>query len=125
MPTYQSSAAKVRGFGAGGTGTHHFWRQRLTAVGNMFLVLFTVSVLFAGIGQSYGEAVRMLATPWVALGLILAVLNAAYHMTLGLQVVVEDYIHAKPMKWALLSASAGYAILIASIAVFSILTIAL
>ncbi|HEX2890948.1 succinate dehydrogenase, hydrophobic membrane anchor protein [Vineibacter terrae] len=95
MADLRSPVARVRGLGSARDGTHHWWLQRVTAVALVPLVIwFAVSLLrFAPEGQA---AVRAwIASPVTMVMLILAIAVGLWHAALGMQVVVEDYVHAK------------------------------
>lgn len=92
---FQTPLAKVRGHGAAHTGTEHFRHQRLTAIANVPLMGFVVWIVLVLAGKNYWEVAECLATPWVATTLILAMASMFYHMKLGMQVVIEDYMHNK------------------------------
>lgn len=98
MADLRSPVARARGLGSAKDGTHHWWLQRVTAVALIPLVVwFVVSILrFAPEGQA---AVRgWIASPITMVMLILAVAVGLWHAVLGVQVVIEDYIHAKGWK---------------------------
>jgi len=116
--------ARVRGLGAAKDGVHHWWMQRLTAVALVPLALwFVVSV--AGLsGMSYAEAVDWVSSPAVAILLVLLVGATFYHAQLGVQVVIEDYVHSEPVKLAALVAIKFAAILLAVAGIFAVLKIA-
>lgn len=113
----------VRHLGSARSGTQHFFRQRLTAIANIPLVLFFIVLVISLHGASHQEVVATIGAPWVAILLSLAVVSITYHMHLGMQVIIEDYIHREAAKYGLLIASTFFAILIAAASVFSILRI--
>ena len=118
-----TSIGRVRGLGAAHEGTHHWWRQRLTAGGNILLVTWLLLSL-AQIGGFDLATVRgWVASPWVAIPLALFIVNVFYHFRLGLQVVIEDYVHEGP-KIAMTLLTTAYAVAIAALSIFSILKIA-
>lgn len=85
--------AKVRGLGSARSGTETFWRQRLTAVANIPLVIFLIYTIITQIGADYAAVKAYLARPIVAILLLALVINAAIHMRIGLKEIVEDYVH--------------------------------
>lgn len=111
----------VRHLGSAKEGTDHFWMQRLTALANVVLGLFLVWLLVTLSGASHDEVQALLGNPIVALALLLLIISAAIHMRLGLQVIIEDYIHNEPTKLVLLILNTFAAIGFVAVAVFSIL----
>jgi succinate dehydrogenase / fumarate reductase membrane anchor subunit len=100
----RSPIAKVRGLGAAHSGVGHWSRQRLTAISNLLLVLWFVFSAIALSGTGYAEVRAWLASPVSASLMILLVVSICYHARLGLQVVVEDYVHHEPARLAMLVA---------------------
>jgi succinate dehydrogenase / fumarate reductase membrane anchor subunit len=84
---------KVRGLGAALRGTETFWRQRLTAIANIPLVLFLIFSVVSHIGADYGTVKAYFAQPVVALLMLALVISAAIHMRIGLKEIIEDYVH--------------------------------
>ena len=115
---------RVRGLGSAKAGTHHWWHQRLTAGSNLLLVTWAVVSLFRLPLHDYKALVLWLSTPWVSVGLILAIVSVFYHLRLGLQVVIEDYQHDFSRIIALVLLN-FYAVAGAALAIFAILKIAL
>jgi succinate dehydrogenase / fumarate reductase membrane anchor subunit len=85
--------ATVRGLGPAREGLAHWKAQRLTAIANLILVLWFTFSAVALTGAGYAEVRAWLASPVVATLMILLVISAFYHARLGLQVVIEDYVH--------------------------------
>ena len=89
---------RVRGLGAAHHGTETFWRQRLTAVANVPLVIFLILAIVTHIGASYEEVHAFLARSLVALAFAALILSAAIHMRIGLKEIIEDYVHGEGAK---------------------------
>lgn len=96
---------RVRGLGAAHHGTETFWRQRLTAVANVPLVIFLILAIVTHIGASYEEVHAFLARPLVALAFAALILSAAIHMRIGLKEIIEDYVHGGAKVVAILLAT--------------------
>lgn len=116
--------AKVRGLGSAKDGTHHWWLQRVTAIANIPLVIFMVVSFVGNAGKGHADWVAWLKQPLVSVIVILFVANFVYHMRLGLQVIVEDYVHDKGNKIALMLTITFGCVLIAALSIFSVLRIA-
>ena len=84
---------KVRGLGAAHSGTQHFFMQRLTAVSNIPLVIYLIYFIISHVGSERVGVIASLKNPFAALALSLALISICWHMRLGLQIVIEDYVH--------------------------------
>ncbi|PYE42286.1 succinate dehydrogenase subunit D [Rhizobium sp. PP-F2F-G20b] len=115
---------KVRGLGSAKEGTDHFWRQRLTAVANVPLLIFFVVFIMTYAGAPHADVVAALANPFVAVVMALVVISALTHMRIGMQVIVEDYVHAEGMKIVLLMLNTFFAIAVGGLCLFAILKLA-
>jgi len=115
---------KVRGLGSAREGTQHFWRQRLTGVSNVFLTLFFVGLLVALNGADYETTRATLANPFVALVLALMLASALYHMRLGMQVIIEDYVHGELTKLVLLMLNTFFPIAVGVMAILALIKLA-
>lgn len=89
---------RVRGLGSAKDGTGHFWHQRITAVANLPLVILFLIVAVSMVGASHSEVVALLSSPLVAILMTLGMISISYHMYLGMQVVIEDYVHGEGSK---------------------------
>lgn len=114
---------RVRGLGSARHGAHHWWRQRVTAGANLFLMLWFMIVV-ARLHSYDFETVRLwMSSAWVAAPLVLLICSVCYHFRLGLQVVIEDYQHGASRVIAMILLN-FFAAAVAAIAIFSILRIA-
>ncbi|MEM6848222.1 MAG: succinate dehydrogenase, hydrophobic membrane anchor protein [Pseudomonadota bacterium] len=117
----QRTALKtIRGLGSARSGTEHFIQQRVTAIANFALILVLVVVAIALSGKTYAEAVAFVGSPFVAVPLALAIISVCIHMKLGVQVVIEDYVHAEIAKMLLLLGNTFFALAIIAVSLFSI-----
>ncbi len=112
---------KVRGLGSAKEGTQHFWRQRLTAVANVPLVIFLVWLAVSLVGAPHGEVVEALSSPFASVLLLASILSITFHMKLGMQVVIEDYIHGEGTRFLLLVLNIFFCSAIALASVFAVL----
>jgi succinate dehydrogenase / fumarate reductase, membrane anchor subunit len=96
----QSDLAKVRGLGSAKEGTHHFWHQRLTAIALVPLSLWFIVSLICVMDASHTQVIEWIKAPYVTTLLIALIFVLLYHTKLGLQTVIEDYIHAEWLKLA-------------------------
>jgi succinate dehydrogenase / fumarate reductase membrane anchor subunit len=105
--------ARVRGLGSAKSGTGHFWHQRLTAVANVPLTIAFVLIVASLLGRNHAAVVQILGSPIVVITLLLFILSVTYHMRLGMQVVIEDYIHGEIAKLVLFMLNTFFAVAIA------------
>ena len=112
--------SRVRGLGSAREGTEHFWRQRLTAIANIPLLGFFIFVVVKLNGAGHAELVAYLSQPWVAIIMLIVLGSGIYHMKLGMQVIIEDYVHGGSGK-LLLIANTFFAIALATACSFAIL----
>ncbi|MBB4065229.1 succinate dehydrogenase, hydrophobic membrane anchor protein [Gellertiella hungarica] len=115
---------KVRGLGSAKDGTEHFWRQRLTAVSNVFLISFFIIFMVLYAGAPYQEMIAVLHNPLVAIVCAFVILSVTIHMRLGMQIIIEDYVHGEIGKVALLILNTFFAVVVAGAAIFALLKIA-
>lgn len=97
----RTPVARARGLGSGKSGTGHFWWQRVTAIVLAILVPWLVGTLVSLVGADLATVQAAIARPWNAILLALFVLALFWHAKLGMQVVIEDYVHARALEIAL------------------------
>ena len=98
----ENPLARVRGLGSAKDGTEHWWVQRLTAIALVPLTVWFVASLIAHSGADHATVAAWLGQPLPALLMILFCATAFWHLKLGLQVVIEDYVHGEAAKITLL-----------------------
>jgi len=116
---------KVLGRGSAGEGVGHWWLQRVTAVALIPLTLVFVIALLNQPLLSHDEMREWLGSPWIAVLTILLVITLALHSKLGVQVVIEDYVHGEGAKTLLLLSSTFVHFAAAVAAIFAVLSLAL
>lgn len=112
---------RVAGLGAAHSGTGHFWWQRLTAVANVPLVIAFVVILVSLFGRNQAAAQQILGTPVVALIMLLFIVSITYHMRLGMQVVIEDYVHGEFVRPLLIMLNTFFTVTVGLAAAYGVL----
>jgi len=116
--------SRVRGLGSAKSGTEHFWRQRVTAVANVPLTIAGVIIVVSLLGRNHAAVAQILGSPLIAIVLLLFFISVTYHMRLGMQVVIEDYVHGDRLKLTLVMLNTFFAFAVALSAAFAILKLA-
>lgn len=122
---YRTSIARVRGLGAAHAGSGHWKAQRLTAIANLLLVLWFLFSAMALAGSGYEQVRAWLSSPVSASLMVLLIISTFYHARLGLQVVVEDYVHHEGVKIASLAAIALIVFGLGVACIVAVLTVAI
>lgn len=123
-PRLRSPLGRVMGLGSAKEGVAHWWAQRVTAVALIPLVLWFVIALIGMTGADRLEVIGWLRAPLPAIATVLMLIAMFYHMALGIQVVVEDYIHTEWLKIAALMLNKFVAFALAATGIFAVLRIA-
>jgi succinate dehydrogenase / fumarate reductase, membrane anchor subunit len=113
--------ARVRGFGAARSGTDAFWHQRVSAVANVPLTIAAMVIMIMLLGRNQAAAAQILGSPLVAIIMLLFVLSITIHMRIGMQVIIEDYVHHDLLKLVLLVGNSFFAIIVGLASVYGIL----
>jgi succinate dehydrogenase / fumarate reductase membrane anchor subunit len=112
---------RVRGLGAARSGTGHFWYQRVTSVAGIPLTIGLLLIITALLGRSHAAVVQILSSPLVAIIMLLFIINTAYHMWIGMQEIILDYVHEEKLKLLSLMANTFFVFTVALASVYAIL----
>jgi succinate dehydrogenase / fumarate reductase membrane anchor subunit len=112
---------RVRGLGAGHSGTGEFWHQRVTSVAGIPLTIALFVIVIALLGRSHAAVVQILGSPIVAIIMLLFIVNMAYHMWIGMQEIIIDYVHEDKLKLASLMANTFFIVGVAFTSCYAIL----
>lgn len=123
--TMRTPLKEVRRLGSAKEGADHFWTQRVTGAANLMLALFAIGLTVSLVGADHASVAATIAQPLVALPLLLFLVSAAIHMRIGMQVVIEDYVHSEGAKIVLLMLNTFFAISVAAAGALSILKLSL
>ncbi len=121
--SFRSPLGHARGLGSAKQGTHHWWVQRLTSVALIPLVLWLVVALLCRVGADHAAVVAWIQSPIVTALLLALVIAVFYHLQLGMQVVLEDYVHSAGLQVTaqiLLRLGSGFLALIAIVSILRI-----
>jgi succinate dehydrogenase / fumarate reductase membrane anchor subunit len=119
--TMRTPLSRVRYLGASHSGTSDFWRQRLTGVAMTLLIVPVIVVVMMLLGRNQAGAAQILGSPPIAIILLLFIVASAWHMKIGMQVVIEDYIHNEKLKLASIMANNFFTIAVALASIYAIL----
>jgi succinate dehydrogenase / fumarate reductase, membrane anchor subunit len=119
--TMRTPLSRVRYLGASHSGTSDFWRQRLTAVAMTVLIVPVIVVVLMLIGSNQAGAKQIFSSLPIAIIMLLFIVASAWHMKIGMQVVIEDYVHNEKIKLASVIANNFFCIAVALASIYAIL----
>jgi succinate dehydrogenase / fumarate reductase, membrane anchor subunit len=119
--TMKTPLGRARGLGAAGAGTETFWHQRLTSVAGVPLTIAFIVIVIALLGRNHAAAVQILGSPLVAILMLLFILTTVYHMCIGMQEIILDYVHDEMWKYIALMANTFYGVAVALTSTYAIL----
>jgi succinate dehydrogenase / fumarate reductase membrane anchor subunit len=111
---------RVRYLGASHSGTGEFWRQRLTAVAMTLLIIPVIVIVMMLLGRNQAGAAAILGSIPIAVILVLFIIASTWHMKIGMQVVIEDYIHNEKLKLATIMANNFFCFAVALASIYAI-----
>ena len=119
-PSMRTPLSRVRNLGASHSGTTDFWRQRITAVGMTLLIIPVIVIVLMLIGSNQAGAKLILGSLPVAIILILFIIASTWHMKIGMQVVLEDYVHSEKLKLVAIIANNFFSFAVALASIYAI-----
>ncbi|MGH6708699.1 MAG: succinate dehydrogenase, hydrophobic membrane anchor protein [Bradyrhizobium sp.] len=120
-PSMRTPLARVRSLGSSHSGTSDFWRQRLTAVAMTVLIVPVIVVVLMVLGSNQAFAKQTFSSLPIAIIMLLFIVASAWHMKIGMQVVIEDYVHNEKIKLASVMANNFFCIAVALASIYAIL----
>jgi succinate dehydrogenase / fumarate reductase, membrane anchor subunit len=112
---------RVRNLGASHSGTTDFWRQRLTAMAMTLLIVPVLFVILTLVGRNHAGAAQILGSLPIAIILLLFIVASTWHMKIGMQVVIEDYVHNEKLKLASIMANNFFCAAVALASIYALL----
>jgi succinate dehydrogenase / fumarate reductase membrane anchor subunit len=119
-PSMRTPLGRVRNLGASHSGTTDFWRQRLTAVAMVLLIIPVLVVIMMLIGSNQAGAKLIIGSLPVAIILVLFIIASTWHMKIGMQVVIEDYVHSEKLKLVAIMANNFFSFAVALASIYAI-----
>jgi succinate dehydrogenase / fumarate reductase, membrane anchor subunit len=119
-PSMRTPLGKVRYLGASHSGTGDFWRQRLTAVAMTLLIIPVIVIVMMLLGRNQAGAAAVLGSIPIAVILVLFIIASTWHMKIGMQVVIEDYVHNEKLKLAMVMANNFFCFAVALASIYAI-----
>jgi succinate dehydrogenase / fumarate reductase, membrane anchor subunit len=120
-PQMRTPMRRVRGLGAAHAGTRDFWHQRVTSVAGIPLTIALVVIVIGLLGRSHAAVVQILGSPLVAITMLLFIINMIYHMWIGMQEIIVDYVHEDKLKLISLMANTFFSFAVGLASAFAIL----
>jgi succinate dehydrogenase / fumarate reductase membrane anchor subunit len=112
---------RVRNLGSSHSGTGDFWLQRLTAVALVLLILPVIVIVMMLLGSNQAGAKVILGSPVGAIIMLLFIVASVWHMKIGMQVVIEDYVHGEKLKLTAIMANNFFSVAVALASIYAIL----
>jgi len=120
-PSMRTPLARVRNLGSSHSGTGDFWRQRLTAVAMALLIVPVIVVVLMLVGSNQAGAKQIFSSVPIAIIMLLFIIASTWHMRIGMQIVIEDYVHSEKIKLACVMANNFFCMAVALASIYAIL----
>ncbi len=111
----------VRGLGSAKDGTAHFWLQRLTSIASLPLTIFAFALAISLVGEPHAVVAARLGSPFIAIPLLATIIAYAYHMQLGMQVIIEDYVQGELARVLALAGNIFFCFAVVLVSAFAVL----
>jgi succinate dehydrogenase / fumarate reductase membrane anchor subunit len=115
---------RVRYLGSAHGGTEDFWVIRVTGAAAFLLSIAAAAAILAAVGRSYADVVGILGSPLVAAGLALLIVASAIHMRIGMQEIIEDYVHGERVKILATVANTFFSAAVGAVGVIAVIKLA-
>jgi succinate dehydrogenase / fumarate reductase membrane anchor subunit len=113
--------ARVRGLGAAKSGTTAFWHQRVTAIAGIPLTIAAVVIIIMLLGRNQPAVAQILGSPTVTVIMLLFIVSITTHMRIGMQVIIEDYVHGDIAKLTLIVINSFFVVVVGLISAYGLL----
>ena len=120
VKSMRTPLARVRNLGASHSGTSDFWRQRMSAVAMVLLMVPVIVIVMMLLGRNQAGAAAILGSIPIAVILVLFIIASTWHMKIGMQVVIEDYVHNEKLKLAMVMANNFFCFAVALASIYAI-----
>lgn len=120
-PSMRTPLGRVRSLGAAHSGTAEFWRQRITGVAMTLLMIPVLVVVMMLLGRNQAGAAQILGSLPIAITLLLFIIASAWHMRIGMQIIIEDYIHNEKLKLVSVMANNFFCVAVPLISIYALL----
>ncbi len=124
MTKQGTAIGRVRGLGSAKSGAHHWWLERLTSVSTLLLFIWLLVALLRLPRLDHEMVTEWLASPLAAVPMLLLIVSTFWHTKLGMQVIIEDYVHEEGMKLFTITLLNFLVVALGALAFFSVLKIA-
>ncbi|MCL6708513.1 succinate dehydrogenase, hydrophobic membrane anchor protein [Pseudomonas sp. R2.Fl] len=119
----RTALGRVLGLGSAKSGTEDFLKDKIRAVALPLLTPYVIGIGLFVFRKPHDEVIRILAFPWIIIPLTLFVLISIFHMRLGMQTIIEDYVHHAPSKAVLMLMNLTFCLLIGSLSIYAMVRI--